>query len=250
LTPRSTITLAGGYGLLHFTQAAPGFIDSRQVSGQFGYNYTVSRRSTLGLLYAYRNYVFPSQGAGRFETHLLHAMYGYQLSGRMSLILRGGPQFLHFSNSVNGSTRSISGSGRVTIRYRFSRASVSLDYDHFTNGGSGFFAGAETDLVRINGLRQMGRKWTLDADVGYTHNRRLQTSQLGANAHSYNAGFAGMRLNRILSRTLTGYAYYRFNELAFSNSVCFGGSTDCGRVTNRNLMGLGLDWHPRPIRLD
>jgi hypothetical protein len=250
LTPRSSITLAGGYGILHFTHAAPGFIDSRQVSGQFGYNYSLSRRSTVAVMYGYRNFVFPSEGSGRFENHVVHVLYGYQLSGRMSLLLGGGPQFLHFSSPVNGSTRSISGSGRATIRYRFTRASVSLDYDHFTSGGSGFFAGAKTDLVRLNGSRQMGRLWTLDGDIGYTVNRRLQTSQQGANATSYSLGYGGVRLNRILRRTLTGYAFYRFNEQWFSNSVCIGGSTNCGRVSNRTLVGLGLDWHPQAIRLD
>jgi hypothetical protein len=49
---------------------------------------------------------------------------------------------------------------------------------------------------------------------------------------------------------LTGYAFYRFNEQSFSNSVCIGGSTNCGRVSNRTLVGLGLDWHPQAIRLD
>jgi len=52
LSPRSTFTLAGAYGIQHFTKAAPNLIDSRQVSGQAGYNYLVNRRSTLGFLYA------------------------------------------------------------------------------------------------------------------------------------------------------------------------------------------------------
>src|SRR5882762_507303 len=42
LTPRSSVTLAGSYGLVHFTDRAQGFINSRQAGGQAGYNYTLS----------------------------------------------------------------------------------------------------------------------------------------------------------------------------------------------------------------
>ena len=250
LSPRTAITLAGGYGLLHFPHSVPGVIDSRQVNGQAGYNYTINRRSTIGTMYLFRNFSFPNQGGGSFRTHVIHLVYGYQISGRMGLILSGGPQLLQFSNPVSGSRRSISGSGRATLRYQFSRATLSLNYDHFTSNGSGFFSGAETDVVRLDGSRQMGRLWTLNANVGYSHNRRLQFSSSGTNAGSYNMGYGGLRVSRILKRTLSAYAFYQYNDLVFSNSVCVPGSSNCGRSSNRNVVGLGLDWHPQPIRLD
>jgi len=250
LNPRSAVTLAGAYGLLHFTHSAPNLINSRQVSGQAGYNYSLSRRSTLAAMYGYRSFSFPSQGGGMFQTHVVHALYGYQLSGRMNLVLGGGPQYIRFSSPVNGSAHRVSGSGRATLQYRFSRASLGLNYDHYTSSGSGFFAGAETDLVRLTALRQMGRLWTLSAEVGYNHNRRLQQSLLGANARSYNTGVGGVHLARIFGRTLTGYVFYYFTEVEFSNSVCVAGTTSCGRVSNRNIAGIGLNWHPQAIRLD
>jgi hypothetical protein len=252
LTPRSAITLAGGYGLLHFTSDASGLIDSRQVFGQAGYNYSISRRSTIAAMYGYRNQQFPRQGSGRVETHLLHLMYGYQLSGRMSLQLRAGPQVTDFSNTTNvtGSGHKISASGAASLNYRFSRASMSLAYDHFTSSGSGFFSGATTDAARLNASRQMGRKWTLSADLGYSHSRRLQKASGGADTASYDTGFAGARASRILGRTVDGFLFYRFNELAFSNSVCVAGSSSCGRITNRMIVGIGFDWHPHAIRLD
>ena len=250
LNPRSALTFAGGYGILHFTNAAPTLIDSRQISGQVGYNYSVSRRSTLATMYGYRSFSFPDQTGGMFQTHVIHLLYGYQLSGRFSLLLSGGPQLIRFSNPVNGSNQRISGSGRATLRYQFERASLSLNYDHFTSSGSGFFSGAETDYVRLNGSRQMSRLWTLFADVGYSHNRRLQQSLLGTDARSFNSGYGGVRVSRILGRTVSAYAFYRFNELAFSNSVCVADAATCGRVSNRNIAGLGLEWHPRPMRLD
>jgi hypothetical protein len=251
LSPRSSVTLAGGYGILHFTGNSPGLIDSRQVNGQAGYNYTLSRRSTIGTMYMYRAFSFPNQGGGSFQTHMVHLVYGYQLTGRLNLVLSGGPQFIRFSSLVNSSRHEISGSGRAMLKYRLSeRTSMSLNYNHFTSSGSGFFAGAQTDLVRLNATRQMGRLWTLTADVGYTHNHRLQPSTAGANSVNYNSGYGGLRIARILRRTLSAYAFYNYNDIFFSNSVCVAGTSNCGRSSNRNIVGLGLDWHPQPIRID
>jgi hypothetical protein len=254
LSPRSVVTLAGGYGLLHFTGGTSTLIDTHTVTGQAGYNYALSRRSKLGLLYAYRGFSFPQQGVGSFQTHIVHAMYGYQLSGRMSLLLGAGPQIIHYSNAPNTSATSsgysVSASGQATLRYRFSRATVGLSYDHYAGSGSGFFAGAQTDVVRLNASRQMGRRWNLYGDGGYSHHHRLQQSALGANASNYSAYFGGLRISRILSRTFSLFALYQYNGTVFDNAVCGVGSPSCGRSANRNIAGIGLDWHPQPIRLD
>jgi hypothetical protein len=254
LSPRSVVTLAGGYGLLHFTGGTSTLIDTHTVMGQAGYNYALSRRSKLGLLYAYRNYSFPQQGVGSFQSHIVHALYAYQLSGRMSLLLGAGPQIIHQSNAPNTSATSsgysVSASGQATLRYRFSRATVGLTYDHYAGSGSGFFAGAQTDVVRFNASRQMGRRWNLYGDAGYSHHHRLQQSSLGANASNYSAYFGGLRISRILSRTFSLFALYQYNNTVFNNVVCGVGSASCGRSANRNIAGIGLDWHPQAIRLD
>lgn len=257
LSPRSAITLAGGYGILRFTRATPPgssvtFVNSRQVTGQAGYNYALSRRSTVAVMYGFRGFSFPQAGSGSFQTHLVHFMYGYQLTGRLSLRLSGGPQVIHFSSPLAPSAHDISGSGQATIRYRFSRSSVGLNYEHFTSAGSGFFAGAETDLVRLTANREMGRLWSLYGDIGFNHNRRLQTSLTGTNAGSYYSGYAGMRISRILSRSFSAYVMYQYNDLVFNSVVCGTGvgAGNCGRSLNRNIGGVGLDWHPQALRLD
>jgi hypothetical protein len=37
--------------------------------------------------------------------------------------------------------------------------------------------------------------------------------------------------------------------LAFDNSYC-GGLSPCSRISNRQVITFGLDWTPRPMRLD
>jgi hypothetical protein len=56
-------------------------------------------------------------------------------------------------------------------------------------------------------------------------------------------------LHRAFGRNFHGYVSYQFNELAFDHSYC-GGLPACNRISNRNAATLGLDWTPRPIRID
>ena len=61
LTPRSTVTLTGGYGIGHFTDNSDGLIDSRQTAVQAGYNYILSRKDQIGVLYGYQKFQFPGR---------------------------------------------------------------------------------------------------------------------------------------------------------------------------------------------
>src|SRR5882757_4861125 len=51
VTRRASITFAGSYGLLRFTQS--GNIDNDDVVGNIGYNYELTKKDTIGLLYRY-----------------------------------------------------------------------------------------------------------------------------------------------------------------------------------------------------
>jgi len=57
----------------------------------------------------------------------------------------------------------------------------------------------------------------------------------------------GVRRN--FGRTFKIFASYQFNDLAFDNSYC-GTTGSCSRISQRHTGSFGLDWTPRPIRLD
>ena len=61
LTPRSSLTLAGSYGLLHFVNDVPNSINSRQVSGQAGFNYQLNRADQIGIVYGFQDFHFPER---------------------------------------------------------------------------------------------------------------------------------------------------------------------------------------------
>lgn len=255
LSPRSTVTAAAAYGLTHFTSnSAPAtfngqLIDTRQITGQLGYDYALNRRNTLAVSYLYGDFTFPSAGTGSFQTHVIHLLYGYQISGRMSLVLGGGPQYLIFSNHTLAGNNRLTFSARAGLRYRFPKTSIGVNYNRYVSGGSGFFAGSETDLFGLSITRPISRTYNFLVDAGYTHNKRLQAALTGTPGTSFNSGYAGFRISRTFSRTIAGYAIFQYHDVWFDSSFCTNGTT-CARTSNRALLGVGVDWHPHAIRLD
>jgi hypothetical protein len=250
LNPRSSFTLTGSYGLVHYFDNSAGFFNSRQVTAQAGYNYQLNRRDQLALVYGFQSFRYPTETGGHFTTHLLHVLYGHRVSGRMDIVLGGGPQVTIIDNPMTGSDTRISASGRASLRYRFSTTSVSLSYDHFNTSGSGLFAGATSDVARFSINHPFSRMWSMNADVGYTHNGRVQ-SVTAVNATSYDYLYAGAGLQRKLGRYFSTYLSYQFNYLLFDGSTsCSTPGTTCSANSARHVALIGLDWHPRPIRID
>jgi hypothetical protein len=167
----------------------------------------------------------------------------------------------------------IGGAGQFRLRYAFPKTRVDLWYQRFLTSGSGLFAGAETDMASVHADRPFTRVWSAFADIGYSRNSRLQQlsgipgvscvlpgeSSPNPNAPlpacngvpgtTYEYGFAGGGVHRPFGRNWHGFASYQFNELYFDKSYC-GTLSACNRIGNRSVITIGLDWTPRPIRLD
>jgi hypothetical protein len=160
--------------------------------------------------------------------------------------------------------------GRARLRYQFPKLSLEAQYERFETSGSGIFAGAQTDNAVLSASRPLSRVWSLNADLGYSRNSRLVSLTAaqqqtcvpegqpnsgnlpvcpGINANTYAYGFVGLALHRAFGHNFHGFASYQFNELSFDNSYC-AGLPDCSRISNRHVVTIGLDWTPRPIRLD
>jgi hypothetical protein len=305
LTPKSSLTLTGGYGFVHFLGNDPdtgtSFIGNSQVSGELGYSRIISPHDQAAILYGYQSFQF-STGI-TFHSHVIQAMWGHRITGRMDFLVGVGPQFTQLNhiptpvlNPIPGdpsdkippcspavtsvypnaeicplNNLKISVAGRGMLRYQFPKTSLALSYDHFLTNGSGFFAGAESDIARLSLTRPLGRIWTVFSDLGYSRNSReipLTIEQLttcksqqvsnngitnpacpGVAANTYQYGFAGAGLQRRFGRTLHAFGSYEFNNLSFDNSYC-GSNGPCNRISHRNTATVGIDWTPRPVRLD
>jgi hypothetical protein len=247
LSPRSSVTAAGSYALIHFTDDSQGFINSHQAAGQAGYNYALTPRDEIGVAYAYRGFMFPAAvGADNISSHIVQLLYGHRISGRLDFVIGAGPQWTQIHNPLQNDN-SISGSGRFTLRYRMPRTSLALTYLAYDTAGSGFFAGAQSQIARVSVGREIARRWQAMVDVGYSHNRRLQDAALGINATSYNYWFAGVGMRRAFSRNFGIFVSYQFDRQDFNGFTCTG--SNCN-TSQRHVVTFGADWHFRPIRLD
>jgi hypothetical protein len=267
LSPRSSVTAAGSYGLVHFTDNIPtlingqllsgSFIDSRQVGAQGGYNYQMTRKDQLALVYGYQSFRYPSSVGSNFNTNLINLLYGHRITGRMDFVIGGGPQWTNISSTdpitnkrVNSSQLNLS--GRALLRYRFPRTNVGLYYDHYNTSGAGIFAGAKSDVARLSATRPFSRLWMSSVDVGYTHNSRLAialVSPIPSPATSYGYIYAGGSVRRQIGREFSAFLSYQFDYVGFDASFCMNG-VPCSRTSQRHVAIIGVDWHPHPIRLD
>lgn len=288
LTPKSALTATAGYAFTHFYGTQPNgasFFGSSQISAQGAYNRILSAHTQIALVYGYQAFDF-NAFATSFHSHIVEGMYGHRITGRMDLLIAAGPQFTKISlpcvvlqpgcqigaNGLVGSlpdTR-IGVAGQARLRYRFPKTDLDLRYEHFLTSGSGIFAGAETDLAHLTATHPLNRVWSVGIDLGFARNSRLQSltqSQLatciqpgqqnpnklpvcpGVNANISDYGFAGIAVHRQFGRSFHGYLSYEFNEVGFDRSYC-GALSQCSRISNRDVITFGLDWTPRPIRLD
>ena len=253
LNPRSAITVAGGFSNAHFYDPSDLLINSDQITAEGGYSHLISRRDQLGLIYAFQLFQFPQATGGEIYIHVVNLRYSHTLTGRLSFIAGAGPQYIDLEDGEPVTHLSLS--ARVQLRYKMGHGSMIASYEKYTSAGSGFFAGANTQTARVGYTRPLGRHWEVYADLDYSHNSKLQdvNASLGAQgASSFDDGSAGGVLRKHLGRTYDFFVAYRFSELAFNtpgNGVtCVANS--CGNTAQRHVGTIGVEWHPRPTRLD
>ena len=290
LSPKSTITVAGGYAFMHYygtDTTGNSFIGGSQVSVQVGYNRLLTPKTQIALEYGYQAFDFSVQGTA-FHTHVIQGLYGHRITGRLDFLVGAGPQITFvdtqtaacsltivdpyycqvFGGTLIPTTQkstNLGVSAQARLRYKFTKATVYVNFQRYDTNGSGFFAGAQSNILTLGGERPLSRVWDAFVNIGYSTNARLQplsqfqlvqcgspqTSQTACpanNAGSYNYGYAGAGVHRAFGREFHAYFSYQFNRLSFANSFC--GSGTCNRASNQSMATFGLDWTPRPIRID
>jgi len=249
VSPRSSFTLAGSYGLVHFTNDATGLINSNQATGQAAYDRVINRTDQIALAYAVQQLSFPQNAGSSSLTQRVHFIYGHRVSGRMDFVVGAGPQVTKVQNPINGSNTYLSASGDLRLRYHFTRASTQLEYRHFNNNGSGYFLGASSDLAQLSASRSLGRVWEGRTDLGFAYSKGLGPNSNVTPATSAQHFFAGAAVHRHIGRYYRGFISYQYTRVFFNNTVCVG-TSNCGKTSNRQVGAIGFEWYPRPIRLD
>jgi len=298
LTPKSAITSEAGYAVTHFYGNDPStggaFLNSSQISAETGYSRLLTPQTQVALEYGYQGFDFSTFGTA-FHSHIIEAMVGHTISGRMDFLIAAGPQITDITNTQTACTitlinqplsqclpdggtlitqtskdRRLGVAGQARLRYRFPKTSLDLTYQRFLTSGSGLFLGSQSDVARFDASRPITRVWGAVVDLGFARNTRQQNltpAQLsacvepgqpnpgnlpvcpGIDAARFDYGFAGFAVHRAVGHDFHLFGSYQFNELTFDHSFC-GGLAVCSRIANRHVVTFGLDWTPRPIRLD
>jgi hypothetical protein len=251
INPRSAFTVAGAFTNSHFydPSSPPTFLNGDQITVQGGYSHLFSRHDQLGVVYGFQLFQFPQVSGGEVYNHVLNVRWSHTITGRLSFIIGAGPQYTDLQRG--GELKHWSVTGRAQLRYKFAHSYLIAAYERFTSPGSGFFAGTETQAARLGYTRPLGRTWTVYADAGYSHNKKLQDALFGAQtASSYDEGSAGAVLRKHLGRSYDFFGVYRFTDVAFNSSPGLPGIPGTGRIAHRHVGSIGVEWHPRPTRIE
>lgn len=253
INPVSAITVAGGFSNAHFYDPTDLLINSDELTVEGGYTHLLNRHDQIGAVYAFQLFQFPQVTGGQIYIDILNVRYSHTITGRLSLIAGAGPQYTELE--VGGYLKHWSVSARVQLHYRMGHASLVASYEKFTSAGSGLFAGADVQAARLGYTRPLGRTWVFYGDLSYAHNTQIQNVvNLGVNASSFDNGSAGVIFRKHLGRTYEAFASYRFGEEGFNTptdaGLCLPGGGGCGRISQRQVGTVGLEWHPRPTRIE
>jgi len=247
LSPLSAITVAGGFSNAHFYDPTNTLINSDQVTMEGGYSHLFSRHDQIGAIYAFQLFQFPQSTGGEIYIHVVNVRWSHTITGRLSLVAGAGPEYMDLQQG--GAITHWSVSARVQLRYKMGRGSLAASYEKFTSAGSGFFAGANTQAAQLGYRRPLGRTWEFHGVLGYSYNTKLQNvAFLGVNASSYNNGSAEALFRKHIGRSYDFFAGYSFSEMAFNVPITFSGSS--GRIAQRHVGTVGVEWHPRPTRIE
>ncbi len=240
-SPRGSITLVGSYGILRFSN--PGNIDNDDIVGSIGYNYAISRKDTIGVLYRFTGYHFSGlpQAIG---DHVFNAAYSRKVTGRLAISLFGGPEITNFRIPIGTKTDNLGVSFGASALYGLQRGGVTLSYTHGTTGGSGVVAGATGDDLTASATRQLTRQWNARGNFGYGRTHGFTRNTISAS--SFNSFYFGAGLDHPLGRNALlsfGYTGYVVHE----SDVACGGV--CSSTFTQHQIAVGFQWHSRPFVL-
>jgi hypothetical protein len=246
LSPRTSLTASGSYGLLRFLDG--GFIDSDNYQFSGGYSYKLNAADSIGVIYMASMMRF-SGITSNADFHNIQLAYGRRLTGRLAMRISGGPQFGTFTNPVSGPGNRTSWSVRSSLIYSLRSTIIGLNYSHSATAGSGVLVGSDADRVDGSISRQLTRMWSGGLMFGFAHNNSIQQLNAAASPRTVNTWHAGFNLQRPLSRKATLTFTYNLTGQSANNPIgCTGLS--CGRIPLRHQIALGFTWGFGPYAID
>ena len=244
--PRSSLNFSGTYSLVHFFDS--GFLNSRSIGLRFGYDYLMNARNTITFALSSSDFGY-STGISSFSNHSATAAYRRTLTGRLSVIIQGGPQISHFSSPLTGSSNRYSWMLRSVVRYVKTRNDLNLIYLHHITEGSGLLVGASSDALLAQVGRTLTRRWSGSLIADFSHNSSLRQTTGATLGRHFTTWRGGIEMQRTLgSRTSIQFRYTASRQTA-NVSIC-ALNIPCGSIALRQQIGMGINWASRPYSID
>lgn len=247
ISRRSSINVAGSYGILRFSEA--GSIGTDDVIFNVGYNYSLSKKDTIGVLYRFTADRYPGNPQV-LNDHAVQAAYGRKITGRLALQVSGGPDITTFRVPVGSATQQVGFAGGATLNYAAgsnNRNNLSFSYNHGISNGSGVQIGSNTDLLDLKLIHRFSRHWNGSLNVGYARNSALGNSGASQNSQAFDSYNIGGDLSRPFGRSSNLSFGYTAQIQASSQAVCASGKCDTNYTSHRIF--LAFSWHARPFVL-
>jgi hypothetical protein len=253
LTARSSITIAGGYSLLHYFDND--FLDFGDAIAQVGFNRQLTRKDTFAVFYRFSGYRYSGFNQS-INDNSFQVSYGRRVTGRMSFQITGGPDIAFVTEPLTTTSTAAPAStaqSRVlywslssVLNYRLERTGFGVSYNHGVSGGSGVLAGAIANTAQGSADRQLTRQVTGRAYVGYSHNTGINgLATLTPGIQSYGYWFGGVGFTRSFGRELELDLDYLLQHQT-SNGIFIVGTTPITSIT-RQQISIGFSWHRLPI---
>ena len=238
---RTTLTLVGSYGLLHFLD--PGYINSQNLTGRVGYSYALSAKNIVALTYDHKLITFVGAN-GRVQTDLAQMAFGRKVTGRLALQVAAGPRLLHFAYFGPAHRTQLSWSASSSLTYQWRRTGYSLSYFRGVTTGSGVFFGSSSDTITAMASRELTRFWSASVNGGYARNDALVPRAVFASR--FDDWFVGASLNHPLGRQVRLGLSYAFQQQTSGGGGC--PVLTCGLARPFSQYGITLQWHPLLVR--
>jgi hypothetical protein len=241
-SPRGSVTVAGSYNLLHFTEAEN--VDSDMVVASIGYNYQLTRTDSFGVFYRFSGFHY-SGDPQAFGANSINAAYNKKLTQRVALGLFGGPQITNYRQPIGTQSRLVNASAGASLAYQWGRNSISLTYFYGLTNGGGVLVGTLTNEVTLGYSRQLTREWAGNFSFGYAHNNALGSGSL-LTLPAYDDWFVAGGASRPFGRNVNFSLNYMTQVQGSNLGACTG--LACSSYTE-NTIAVSLQWHARPMVL-
>jgi hypothetical protein len=236
LSRRSTITVSGSYGLLHFPGA--GYISSNMLNAQAGYDYQLDPFNSISIIASYGKITYPGTGDTTID-YVGALAYGRKITGRLAFQISAGPQEIRSSGSGGlGSFNQLFVSVNSALNYQRRRSGLSLGYTRGLNGGSGVLQGSTGNTFYGSVNYKFTQFWTGTINGGYAMSTSL--APVGATTLKFDDWFVGASLGRQIGRhAQINFSYGALEQIIPPNCPVI----SCGIPGLQQTFGVTVNWH-------